>query len=209
MGEDHSDPVHWDGIYRKRAPDGVSWYTPHLRRSLSLIQRVAPSLDARIIDVGGGASTLVDDLLRLGYQNLTVLDLSAAALEVSQARLGPRAVEVDWRVGDVTTIALPEHEYTVWHDRAVFHFLTRPEARTAYVRQTRRSLRPDGLAIVATFGPQGPERCSGLPVVRYDPDGLHAEFGPAFEKLESVIDVHETPFGTEQEFLTCLCRVHG
>jgi SAM-dependent methyltransferase len=170
---------HWDSVYRSKRPDQVSWYRPHLETSLRLIERAAPGRGARILDVGGGESTLVDDLLARGYRHVSVLDVSSAALEVARERLGADADKVTWLCGDVTTCAFTR-QYDVWHDRAVFHFLTRPGDRTAYVRQVARAVKPGGHVIVATFGPAGPAQCSGLEVVRYDADALHDEFGANF-----------------------------
>ena len=200
---------HWDAIYGRKSPDQVSWYRPHLERSIELIEGAGLGRDAPIIDVGGGASTLVDDLLARGFSNLTVLDLSAAAIETTKARLGPAAAQVQWIVGDITEVELPAGAFDFWHDRAVFHFLRDPVARRRYVDAVRRALRPGGHIVVATFGPQGPERCSGLQVVRYDPDGLHAEFGSPFRKVASTTEVHETPWGSEQQFVYCYCRIVG
>jgi SAM-dependent methyltransferase len=159
-----------------------------------------------IIDVGGGASTLVDDLLRDGYGALTVLDLSAAALAAAQRRLGRRAREVQWVEADITTVALPLHAYDLWHDRAVFHFLTSPEQRAVYVQAVIRAVKPGGHVIVATFAEDGPTQCSGLPVMRYRADDLHAEFGQPFELLKHEKEAHHTPFGTVQKFVYCYCR---
>jgi SAM-dependent methyltransferase len=200
-----SEKPHWEQVYATKAATGVSWYAPHLDRSLQLIERAAADRGARIIDVGGGASTLVDDLVGHGYQAVTVLDLSEEALGVARARLGARAAGVTWMAADATTAELPEAYYDVWHDRAVFHFLVDPEARRRYVANVRRSVRPGGHVIVATFGPEGPERCSGLDVVRYDADALHGEFGAAFQKIDSVREIHTTPWGAEQEFVYCFC----
>jgi SAM-dependent methyltransferase len=197
---------HWEQIYGTKYADAVSWYTPHLTRSLELIAEAALPLDAHIIDVGGGASTLTADLLERGYQNLTVLDLSAAALEKARASIGERSGSVRWVVGDVTTVDLPTATYDLWHDRAVFHFLTDPNDRAAYLRQVHHALKPGGRIIVATFGPDGPEKCSGLPVVRYDDVGLQAQFGSDFERLHCLEERHETPWGSEQAFVYCLCR---
>ena len=199
--------THWDTVYRTKAPDDVSWYRPHLERSLALIKRAAPDPSASIIDIGGGESTLVDDLLAGGYRAITVLDISPAAIEVSKRRLGGLAQHVTWLAADVTETTLPAERYDVWHDRAVFHFLTRPEHRDAYVRQVRRSMKPGGHVIVATFGPEGPEKCSGLDVVRYDADSLHGEFGSRFRLVEHATELHQTPFGTTQQFLYCFCKV--
>ncbi|MBK7826571.1 class I SAM-dependent methyltransferase [Nannocystis sp.] len=198
---------HWEKVYATKAPDGVSWYAPHLARSLALIEATGVGPDDAIIDVGGGASTLVDDLLDRGHRRVTVLDLSQHAIDVARERLGDRAARVDWRVADVTRADLPDATYAVWHDRAVFHFLTDPEQRARYVAQVRRSVLPGGHVIVATFGPEGPEKCSGLDVVRYSDDTLHAEFGPAFVKVGSATERHVTPWGSAQEFVYCYCRV--
>jgi ubiquinone/menaquinone biosynthesis C-methylase UbiE len=185
----------------------VSWYRPHLERSIELIQRVAPDFSASIIDVGGGESTLVDDLLARGYRNVSVLDISPTAIEVARKRVGELARHVTWLVADVTHALLPSHHHDLWHDRAVFHFLTTQEERTAYVQRVAGSMKLGGHVIVATFGPQGPIKCSGLDVVRYDAQSLHAEFGGHFRLLESATELHQTPFGTTQQFLYCLCKV--
>jgi len=202
------DPkAHWDNIYRTRKPDEVSWYRPHLERSLELIAQAAPSRDACIIDVGGGESTLVDDLVARGYRNLAVLDISATALAVSRQRLGADADRVTWICGDATTVALAGHRYDVWHDRAVFHFLTAANDRAAYVRQVAHAVKPGGHVIVATFGPEGPTRCSGLEVVRYGPDALHDEFGPTFRLVQHCTELHTTPSGNVQQFVYCYCAL--
>jgi SAM-dependent methyltransferase len=200
-----SSKHHWEHVYGSKSATGVSWYVPHLDRSLQLIQRAAPDRHAAIIDVGGGASTLVDDLLNDGFGDLTVLDLSEEALAAVRGRLGERAARVTWLAADITTVELPAARYDVWHDRAVFHFLTDREQRRRYVERVLRAVRPGGHVIVATFGPQGPERCSGLDVVRYDADGLHAEFGAPFQKVDSARELHTTPWGSEQEFVYCYC----
>ena len=198
---------HWDTVYRTKAPDGVSWYRPHLERSRARIRRAAPEPSSAIIDIGAGESTLVDDLLAGGYGNVTVLDISATAIEVAKQRLGARAQAVTWITADIAQTTLPAERYDVWHDRAVFHFLTQPEQREAYVRQVARAMKPGGHVIVATFGPEGPERCSGLDVVRYDADSLHGEFGSRFRLIEHATELHQTPFGTTQQFLYCYCKV--
>jgi 2-polyprenyl-3-methyl-5-hydroxy-6-metoxy-1,4-benzoquinol methylase len=186
----------------------MSWFRPHLERSLALIERAANGdRNAAIIDVGGGASTLVDDLLDRGYRNITVVDIAQAALEVAQLRLGQAAAAVQWVRADVTDSPFPSLAYDVWHDRAVFHFLTEPESRSAYVQNVAYSMKPRGHVIVSTFGPEGPTKCSGLDVVRYSRESLHGEFGPRFRLLESSTESHQTPFGTTQQFLYCLCRV--
>jgi 2-polyprenyl-3-methyl-5-hydroxy-6-metoxy-1,4-benzoquinol methylase len=199
--------AHWDRVYQTKRPDEVSWFRRHLDISLDSIRHAAPGRDAAIIDVGGGESTLVDDLVADGYRNVDVLDISPVALEVAQRRLGAAASGVNWICGDVTAHAFPAAKYDVWHDRAVFHFLTDPAARAAYVRQVAHAVRIGGHVIVATFGPEGPLHCSGLEVVRYDPDALHAEFGPAFRLVDHVTELHRTPSGVIQQFVYCHCSV--
>ncbi len=197
--------THWDKIYTQKAPDQVSWYRPHLEASLALVEQVGSGPSASIIDVGAGESTLVDDLLARGYSNLTVLDISQAAIAASRKRLGDTAEHVRWLVADITQAELEPSAYDVWHDRAVFHFLTTAADRKAYVRQVVRSVRRGGHVIVSAFGPEGPTRCSGLDVVRYDAESLHAEFGASFRLISSSRQLHETPFGTTQQFLYCHC----
>jgi len=199
--------AHWETIYRAKAPDGVSWYRPHLEVSLGLIERAARSQAAAIIDVGGGESTLVDDLIRRGFDNVTVLDISPTALDATKERLGRAGERVHWLAADITSVSLPGHSFDIWHDRAVFHFLTAAEDRAAYVRNVLHAMRPGGFVIVSTFGPEGPTRCSGLDVVRYDSENLHAQFGAHFRLIDSSKEVHYTPWGTAQQFLYCYCRV--
>jgi SAM-dependent methyltransferase len=198
---------HWEGIYRTKLPTQVSWYQLHARRSLDLIRRVSPPPEGAIIDVGGGASTLIDDLLDTGYHDLTVLDLSAAALAVVRARLGTRANTVRWVEADLLSASLPKSGYSVWHDRAAFHFLTAPADRARYVAQVRQTVRPGGFVLVATFADDGPTRCSGLEVARYSPEALHSEFGAPFQLMASEREQHLTPAGVRQAFIYCLCRV--
>jgi 2-polyprenyl-3-methyl-5-hydroxy-6-metoxy-1,4-benzoquinol methylase len=199
--------THWEKVYTTKAPEQVSWYRPHLETSIALIEQSVISRDAPIIDVGGGESTLVDDLLARGFQNVTVLDVSQVAIETTKKRLGQVADRVHWLTADVTQVKLQPRAYDVWHDRAVFHFLTRSEQRSAYVRQVALSVKPGGYVIISAFGPEGPTKCSGLDVVRYDADSLHDEFGARFRLVESSKELHETPFGTTQQFLYCYCRV--
>lgn len=198
---------HWEDIYRTQSDSEVSWYQSEAKVSLDLIRRVAPASESPIIDVGGGASTLVDGLLDAGYRRLTVLDLAGSALAVAKQRLGREAEQVEWIESDVLTAPFPSASYAVWHDRAVFHFLTDPSDRARYVAQVRNAVQPGGHAIVASFAPDGPTRCSGLEVVRYSPDTMHAEFGRSFQLLDSVREDHHTPSGVTQAFLYCLCRV--
>lgn len=197
--------THWDKIYTEKAPDQVSWYRPHLETSLALIEQAAPGVSASVIDIGAGESTLVDDLIARGYSDLTVLDISQAAIAASRKRLGDAAERVRWLVADITQAELEPSAYDVWHDRAVFHFLTVEADRRAYVRQVVRTVRRGGHVIVSAFGPEGPTRCSGLDVVRYDAESLHAEFGANFRLISSSPHLHETPFGTTQQFLYCHC----
>jgi len=194
---------HWEKVYQSKLPNAVSWFQEHATRSLELIHSVAMSLDTPIIDVGGGASTLVDDLLGDGFKNISVLDLSASALDVVRKRLGIDGHRVTWIVGDICDVNLPEEAYDIWHDRAVFHFLIEPAHRAAYVRQVMKAVKPGGHVIVSTFAPDGPEQCSGLPVARYGPGQLHGEFGPSFELLEHVSEEHKTPWGSLQHFVYC------
>ena len=198
---------HWENVYSTKAPDAVSWYRRHLETSLALIERAADARESSIIDVGGGESTLVDDLLLRGYENLTALDVSQTAIEVTKKRLGPAAEQVRWLVGDIFEIELEPHAYDLWHDRAVFHFLTTAERRLAYVRQVTRAVKPGGHVIVSTFGPEGPAKCSGLEVMRYDAESLHGEFGGRFRLVESSKELHQTPLGSTQQFLYCYCRL--
>ena len=202
------DPqTHWDKIYTEKAADAVSWYRPHLEVSLELIERVAADRSISIIDVGGGESTLVDDLLARRFGDITVLDISQTAIAANKERLGQASERVHWLAGDITKIQLEPSAYDVWHDRAVFHFLTAEGDRVAYVRQVAHAVKHGGHVIVSTFGPEGPTKCSGLDVVRYDAESLHREFGVQFRLLGSSKELHQTPFGTIQQFLYCYCRV--
>jgi 2-polyprenyl-3-methyl-5-hydroxy-6-metoxy-1,4-benzoquinol methylase len=199
--------THWENLYTTKATDQVSWYQPHLEMSLSLIERAAATPSASIIDVGGGESTLVDDLLARGYRNITVLDISQTAIDVTKQRLKELAERVHWIAADVTEANLASGAYDVWHDRAVFHFLTTMEQRAAYVNTVRHAVKQGGHVIVGAFGPEGPTRCSGLDVIRYDAESLHDQFGSRFRLAESSKELHHTPFGTTQQFLYCYCRV--
>lgn len=198
---------HWEHVYKTKPPDAVSWYRPHLDRSLRLIESASSDRNAAIIDVGGGESTLVDDLLKRGYHNLTILDVSQTALDVTRIRLGEAGERICWICADVTKVDLPAHAFDIWHDRAVFHFLVDPRQREKYVQSVLNAVKPGGHVIVSTFGPEGPTRCSGLGVARYDTDSLHSEFGERFKLIESSKELHETPFGTTQQFLYCYCRI--
>lgn len=202
------DPrTHWQTVYGTKRPTEMSWYQPTAELSLSMIRRVAPEHAAAIIDVGGGASTLVDGLLAAGYDRISVLDVASAALAAAAARLGKAAARVRWLEADVLDAALPASAFDVWHDRAAFHFLTDGNDRRRYVEQVRASVRPGGHVMVATFAPEGPTKCSGLEVVRYSPQQLHREFGSEFHMLESAREEHHTPAGAIQPFTYCLWQV--
>jgi 2-polyprenyl-3-methyl-5-hydroxy-6-metoxy-1,4-benzoquinol methylase len=197
---------HWDDVYRTKGPEQVSWFQAEARLSRALIERSAPDRSARIVDVGAGASLLTTALLQAGYHHLTIVDLSAAALALAQERLGSAATAVTWRVGDVLDLDFAPAAFDVWHDRAVFHFLTQPEERMRYVAQVRHAVAPGGHVLVATFAEDGPLRCSGLEVARYSPTALHHQFGQDFELIASEREIHTTPAGTQQAFTYCLCR---
>jgi len=197
---------HWEQVHATKDPRQVSWFSPHLERSLELIERAAPDRSASLLDVGAGQSTLVEDLLGLGYENISVLEISQTALDGLKARVGQAGRAIRWICGDVTETELPEASFDLWHDRAVFHFLTEVGQRRAYVERVRRALKPGGSLIVSTFGPSGPERCSGLATMRYDASSLGSEFGDGFSLVESSLDLHETPSGAVQQFLSCWYR---
>ncbi|PWT89489.1 MAG: SAM-dependent methyltransferase [Blastocatellia bacterium] len=198
--------THWENVYHTKEPTEVSWFQEHPELSLKFIEQTGINKNAQIIEVGGGASTLVDDLIDAGYRNVTVLDISGAALEVARQRLGSNASTVTWLEEDITKVNLPEKFYDVWHDRAVFHFLIIEEDRLRYVDAVQRSVKTGGHVIVATFGLEGPMRCSGLDVVRYSADSLHDEFGDDFQLVDTTTESHNTPFGKEQKFIYCYCR---
>src|SRR5579862_6978118 len=198
---------HWETVYCTKPPEALSWYAPHLQLSLDLIQRHAPATTASIIDVGAGEATLVDDLLARGYRNLTVLDVSPTAIEATKKRLGSAAAQVNWIIGDITQFSLAGQTFDLWHDRAVFHFLTSPVQRRGYVESVLEAVKPGGHVIVSTFGPDGPPKCSGLDVLRYDATALHSEFGRQFRVAESSTESHLTPWGSIQQFVYCCCRV--
>ena len=197
---------HWETVYASKSSDRVSWFQTHAKLSLQLINETGALADASIIDVGGGASTLADDLLDKGFSKITVLDLSATALAVAQQRLGSRSQTVQWMEANIIEVQLPQYAYDVWHDRAVFHFQTSPQERHAYIEQVLHSVRPGGHVIIATFAEDGPTQCSGLPVTRYSAEELYAEFGARFTLLRHVKEDHHTPSGALQKFVYCYCR---
>lgn len=189
---------HWETIHATKG-DEVSWYQPVSTESMRLIRACGLPPGAAVLDVGAGASVLVDDLLAAGYRP-TLLEIAEAAFARVRERLGDRARQAGFIVGDITATALPEAAYDLWHDRAVFHFLTEPDQRKAYLKALRRALKPGGFVVLAGFAPDGPERCSGLPVCRYDAQGFAAQLGDGFELLESSRELHPTPFGATQAF---------
>lgn len=191
---------HWEGVYRSRSPEQVSWYQRRPGTSLELIERAALHAPPGIIDVGGGASTLVDSLLEAGYGPLAVLDVSGSALGYSRRRLQAKARQVTWYESDIAGFE-PSVRYGIWHDRAVFHFLVEETGRNEYVRCLEQTVAPGGWVIIAGFAPDGPERCSGLPVRRVDTALLQQHLGPAFQLQETRREIHVTPAGSEQRFL--------
>lgn len=198
--------AHWTQVYQTKAVNDVSWYQEHPEQSLAFIRSTGIAPDAAIIDVGAGASTLVDDLIANGYRDITLLDISEPALDVVRSRLGETPAHISYLAGDITTIDLPHHHYDLWHDRAVFHFLTDPDQQRRYIEQVTHAVKPGGHVIVATFGPNGPEKCSGLTTARYDAESLHRVFGSHFTLTDSLMETHKTPWGSEQQFVYCYCR---
>lgn len=198
---------HWNLVYEQKGAVDVSWFQPEPTVSLDLISSLVPNKEAPLIDVGAGASTLVDKLLESGFMNLTVLDISPVALAHSKQRLGDRSKLVNWIEADVTRFK-SETAFELWHDRAVFHFLTQASDRAAYVSSLASAL-PQGHAIIATFGIKGPEQCSGLDVVRYDAPKISTEFSSCFRLVNTVDELHTTPWGTPQQFTYFIFeRVH-
>lgn len=192
--------AHWERVWTAHPAEAMSWFQAEPEISLELIRGASEGTSSRIIDVGGGASRLVDALLDTGYSNVSVLDVSRTALSIARERLGDRGDEVEWLCGDVRSFPLP-HAFDVWHDRAVFHFLTEPADRIGYRGTLGRAVPAGGQAVLATFGPRGPEHCSGLPVVRYDAASLSAELGEIWELVEDGEETHCTPSGVDQQFV--------
>lgn len=197
---------HWEQVYGSKAPETVSWFQPEPSPSLAMIDEAGMDAGAAVIDVGAGASTLVDHLLDSGFRDISVLDVSSQALAAAKTRLGERAALVNWLVEDITTWRPTTAAFDLWHDRAVFHFLIDEAHRQAYLRALERALRPGGHVILATFALDGPERCSGLPVRRYSPQTLKAVLGPHFELIDARPETHLTPGGGSQNFVWCLFR---
>jgi len=201
-----SRQAHWSRVYATKSPDSVSWYRAHLEVALDLLARAGLGPQSRVIDVGGGASTLVDDLLDRGVENVTVLDVAPEALAVSRARLGARATSVEWIAADVLEVPLPAGGFDLWHDRAVLHFLSDPADTERYVRQATLAVRPGGHAVISGFAPDGPERCSGLPVSRRSPDDIARLMGAGWSLVEQRTELHLTPGGNPQAFAYALLR---
>jgi ubiquinone/menaquinone biosynthesis C-methylase UbiE len=199
-----SGKQHWQQVYSTKSTDQVGWYAPHLTTSVRWITDLGLDPDDPIIDVGGGASTLVDDLLDKGYRDLSVLDLSARALSAVKERLGTRTSRVSWLLGDVTEIELPASHFELWHDRAVFHFLVEPEQQTKYRDKLLQALKPGGHFIIGVFELEAPPQCSGLPVQRYSVEKLNTIFGTEFNLKQHQKEIHQTPSGVEQKYLYCL-----
>lgn len=200
--------AHWENVYTTKGEKEVSWFQENPAPSLELMALAGLSADASIIDIGGGASRLVDALVERKIGQITVLDLSAAALDAAKARLGERGAGVEWVVADVTTWE-PSRTYDLWHDRATFHFLADAPDRSAYVRHLKKAVRSGGYVIIGTFAPDGPERCSGLPVMRYDAGMLGAILGIEFRLIDSRRHDHVTPWGAVQRFQFSTFRRDG
>jgi trans-aconitate methyltransferase len=196
---------HWDGAYAERGEQGVSWYTPWATPVLELLDRLGVPTTARVLDAGGGASPLVDGLLQRGHRDVTVLDLSAAGLEIARTRLGAAGATVEWVVADIRTWR-PSRPFDVWHDRAVLHFLVTPADRAAYLATLAAATRSGSIVILAPFAPDGPEQCSGLPVARYAAADLADLVGPDFVLLDDSREQHVTPWGTPQAFTRAVFR---
>ncbi len=196
---------HWQKVYTSKGENELSWFQENPAPSLEFIDRAGANPTSAIIDIGGGASRLVDALIERGFRAITVLDLSEAALAAAKARLGDRAHRVQWLASDVTTWEPPQ-SFDIWHDRAAFHFLTEARDRAAYLSRLRQALKPGGHAIIATFAPDGPERCSGLPVMRYDAASLAQTLGDSFELVETRSHQHITPWHSMQRFQFSIFR---
>ena len=200
--------AHWEDVYQTKAADSVSWFQPVPQPSLDAIGRFGGTPAQSLIDIGGGASALVARLAAAGWSNLAVLDISAPALDVARAAMGAGGDAVEWIAADITAWR-PARGYDIWHDRAVFHFLTEDPARAGYRAALAQGLKPGGLLLMATFALDGPEKCSGLPVQRYGPAELAAALGDGFVLLDSWREEHHTPGGSTQNFNWCAFRKAG
>lgn len=194
--------THWNRIYEKNSPEEVGWYQEHPEMSLKLIAATGVVVDGSIIDVGGGASKLSGILLDRGYKDLTVLDISRGSIERARLQFGSKNKHITWIEADVTTFNFTK-KFDIWHDRAVFHFLTEPLDRERYVSSVNNALKPGGYLIISSFGLEGPPKCSGLKIVRYSPETLSSEFGDGFELLETMDEIHTTPSQIQQQFIYC------
>jgi len=198
---------HWEKIFSSKKPEEMSWTQTDASRSIELLGLAGVGPDSRIIDVGSGETVLIGQLVKLGFKHLTVLDISANAIETAKANLGSSGKGIEWIVSDVLTAELPQNHFDLWHDRAVFHFITEKGQRESYVAKIGRSLKPGGFAVIATFSLSGPEKCSGLPVMRYSCDTLRSELNKCgFELLKCVEETHATPWGKPQDFVYNLFR---
>lgn len=201
------DPAaHWESVYQSKPAQGVSWYRPHLETSLALLERAGLHRATRLIDIGGGASTLVDDLLALGLTELTVLDLSPSALAIARERLGERGAHMRWLAANLLDVDFAHGAFDLWHDRAVLHFLTTTDDTARYAAQAARAIAPGGHAVIGGFAPAGPERCSGLPVARRSARDIAGLLGPAFMLLDARDELHVTPAGNTQAFAWALLQ---
>jgi 2-polyprenyl-3-methyl-5-hydroxy-6-metoxy-1,4-benzoquinol methylase len=196
---------HWESVYSNRKLTEVSWYEPRPKTSLSIIKKFKLPKDAAIVDIGGGDSLFVDHLLQLGYTNVTVLDISAHAIDRAKERLGDKAESVNWVISDVLNYK-PSKQYDLWHDRATFHFLTDAADKQQYLNRAHQCLSPDGYMVLSTFSVTGPDKCSGLPVQQYSETSLSNMFGPYFEKIKCITRLHTTPFHAIQNFIYCSFR---
>ena len=198
--ENQERKKHWENIYQTKQLNEVSWYQPVPQTSLDLISKYAKSFDAKIIDIGGGDSFLVDHLIELGYTNISVLDISEAAIERAKIRLGENANKVSWIVNDISKFE-PTEKYDFWHDRAAFHFLTNKEEIQSYAQLVQASINSNGVLAIGTFSENGPLKCSGIEITQYTEDSLSNLFSNGFEKIESFLADHPTPFDTVQNFV--------
>ena len=201
-----SDATHWERVYQTKNFDSVSWYTPHLKTSLSIINELKSDKAKSLIDIGGGESTLLDDLILQGHLNLSLIDISTSAVNFLKNRLVEHSDKIKWHTGDITEYSFLDEQFDFWHDRAVFHFLTKAESRQRYTELLSKSIKKGGHVLIATFSDEGPLKCSGLTVERYSVTKLSKELGYNFKLVGSKIEEHHTPFNTTQEFLYCWFR---
>lgn len=199
---------HWNDIYVKNTSSEISWFQQHAKLSLQLITSTNIDASASIIDVGGGMSPLACDLVEQGFTNISIMDLSNAALKRSQAHLGKNALKINWIEANILEYDLPSYAYDIWHDRAVFHFLTTKNQRDVYIKKVSSALKPGGHIVIATFAEDGPKQCSGLPVMRYNVEQLQQQFGESFRLMQNLQESHITPDGIEQKFIYCLYKLN-